>query len=142
VLTTFSEHALVRPPYRASSPFRDDAVAYLAGAADATITMDCLGSSFRVYPDQRQFPAALALYRFREPFQLRVGVPQDFSDLVHEFPELANQPTQPRWEGPVTELLWLHGKGVPPEEEFRGSPLHALLESIWPMHLLLADEFL
>ena len=177
VLTALGERGLVRPLYRAGSPFEDDSVrtgivwpenwispetlrvnssslplrdfqnlegsiAYVEGAPDATITMDSPCFAFQVYPDPRNFSAALALYRFSEPVHFRIGVPQDFSDLVDEFPELAQQPTEPRWQGPVTELLWLHGKCVPPQDEFRGSPVHEVLKTTWPGHLLLADEFL
>jgi hypothetical protein len=123
-------------------PKPEDAIAYVQSAPDATVTMDSPWSAFQVSPDGRDFSAALALYRFTEPVPFRVGVPQDLSDLVDEFPEFANQPTEPRWQGMVTELLWLHGKCVPCEDDFFRSPLHGLLESVWPGHLLLADEFL
>jgi len=128
-------------------PLRDfttlkEAIDYVQTAPDATITMDSPWSAFQVHPDERDFSAALALYRFDVPVPWRVGVPQNFSDLVDEFPELANQPTEPRWQGVVTELLWLHGKCVSCEEDFLRSPLHELLKSVWPGHTLLADEFL
>jgi hypothetical protein len=128
-------------------PLRDyatleDAIAYVQTAPDATITMDSPWAAFQVHPDERDLSAALALYRFNVPVPWRVGVPENFSDLVDEFPELANQPTEPRWQGMVTELLWLHGKCVPSEEDFLRSPLHELLKSVWPGHTLLADEFL
>ena len=177
LLASLAERSIVRPPYRAGSPFAADAartkivwpenwitretrratsvqlplrdyatleeaIAYVQTAPDATITMDSPWSAFQVHPDARDLSAALALYRFAVPVLFRVGVPQDLSDLVDEFPELANQPTEPRWQGMVTELLWLHGKCVPCEEDFRDSPLHELLKSTWPNHLLLADEFL
>ena len=144
------ENWLVAQTLRAASaqlPLRDyptleEAIAYVQTAPDATITMDSPWSAFQVHPDGRDLSAALALYRFSDPVPFRVGVPQDFSDLVDEFPELANQPTEPRWQGMVTELLWLHGKCVPSREDFLGSPLHERLKSTWPGHLLLADEFL
>jgi hypothetical protein len=118
-----------------------DALAYLGQAADATITMDAPQCSFQVHPDRRQFSAALALYRFRTGFHLRVVVPEDLSDLVDEMPELADQPTEPRWQGKVTEILWIHGQCVPQEREFLGSPIHELLQLFWPAHLLLSDAF-
>jgi hypothetical protein len=177
LLSGLAERSVVRPPYRAGSPFAADAdrteilwpensiapqtlraisvqlslrdyptleeaIAYVQTAPDATITMDSPWSAFQVHPDGRDLSAALALYRFTVPVLFRVGVPQDLSDLVDEFPELANQPTEPRWQGRVTELLWLHGKCVPCEDDFRASPLHELLKSTWPDHLLLGDEFL
>jgi hypothetical protein len=134
-------------PTRSSLPLRDyqileDALAYVRTAPDATLTMDSPCSAFQVRPDERDLSAALALYRFDAPVPFRVGVPQDFSDLVDEFPDLANQPTEPRWQGLVTEMLWLHGKCVPSENDFSGSPLHEVLKSIWPRHLLLEDVFL
>ena len=145
-----SENWIVPETLRATSsslPLRDyktleDALAYVQAAPDATITMDSPCSAFQEYPDRRDFSAALALYRFRDPVPFRIGVPQDLSDRVNEFPELANQQTEPRWKGTVTELLWLHGKCVPPEHEFCGSPLHEVLKSVWPTLKLFADEFL
>jgi len=135
------------PKSTSNLPFRDftsfdEALAYVADAADATVTMDAPQSSFQIYPDERELSAAFALYRFRGGAPFRVGVPEDFSDLIDEFPDLADQPSEPRWQGVVKELIWIHGKCVPPEAEFRGSPIHKVLESIWPGHLLLADEFL
>lgn len=123
-------------------PTLEEATAYVHEALDATVTMDCPCSAFQVSPEGRDLSAALALYRFTDPVHLRVGVPQDFSDLVDEFPELADQPTEPHWQGMVSELLWLHGKCVPYQDDFLGSPLHELLKSVWPDHMLLADEFL
>jgi hypothetical protein len=123
-------------------PTLEEAVAYVQAAPDATVTMDSPWSAFQASPDGRDLSAALALYRFTDPVPLRVGVPQDFSDLVDDFPELADQPTEPRWQGMVSELLWLHGKCVPCEDDFFRSSLHELLKSLWPDHLLLADEFL
>jgi hypothetical protein len=177
LLASLAEHHLVRPPFRAGTPFRDgtnrsdivwpenwivpetpassasglvlrdfrnlhDAVGYVAGAAEATITVDAPQSSFHTFPDTRSLSAALALYRFRDGIPFRIGIPQDLSDVVDEFPELANQPTEPRWQGTVKELLWIHGKCVPVPEEFCGSPIHRMLTTFWPNHLLLADEFL
>jgi len=177
LLASLAERTIVRPPYRAGSPFEADgdrstilwpedwiapetlrvtkvqqplrdyptlkeAIAYVQTAPDATVTMASPWSAFQTSPDGRDLWGALALYRFSAPVPFRIGAPQDLSDLVDEFPELANQPTEPRWQGVVTELLWLHGKCVPCEEDFFDSPLHELLKSIWPDHLLLADEFL
>jgi hypothetical protein len=123
-------------------PELQDALGYLQGVADAMITMDSPCAAFQFYPDERDLSAALAVYRFGEPVVLSVGVPNDFSDLVDEFPELGNQPTEPKWQGAVSELLWLHGKCVPDESEFFGSPLHEALKATWPSHLLLSDVFL
>ena len=39
------------------------------------------------------------------------------------------------------EILWIHGKCVPPEEEFLGSPIHRALQELWPAHLVLDDAF-
>lgn len=144
------ENGIAREPLRTTSsglPLRDyptleEAIAYVQAAPDATVTVDSPWSAFQVSPDGRDLSAALALYRFTDPVPLRVGVPQDLSDLVDEFPELADQPTEPRWQGMVTELLWLQGKCVPPEDDFIGSPLDKLLKSLWPNYMLLADEFL
>ncbi|HET7543623.1 MAG TPA: hypothetical protein VFK05_27310 [Polyangiaceae bacterium] len=36
---------------------------------------------------------------------------------------------------------WIHGKNAPLPENFLGSPLHALVETFWPAHAVLADEF-
>jgi hypothetical protein len=173
LLASLTERSLVRPPYRAGSPFKaeadrteilwpenwivphslratsvqlplrdhpilEDAVAYVQTAPDATIAMDSPWSAFQVHPDGRELSAALALYRFTTPVAFRVGVPQDLS----AFPALTDHPTEPRWQGMLTELLWLHGKCVPDEEDFLRSPLQELLKSIWPGHMLLADQFL
>jgi hypothetical protein len=177
LLARLAERSIVRPPYRAGSPFQadadrstilwpedwitpetlratkvqqplrdfptlEDAIAYVQTEPDATVTMNSPWAAFQLSPDGRNLSAGLALYRFTAPVPFRIGLPQDFSDLVDEFPEFANQPTEPRWQGMVTELLWLHGKCVPCEEDFLDSPLHELLKSTWPHHLLLADEFL
>jgi hypothetical protein len=177
ILSTLEERALVRPPYRSGSPFKDptnrsdvvwpenwivpetlhhpaatpplrdfpelaDALRYLVSADDATVTMDSPCAAFQTYPDERNPSAAVALYRFREPVHFRIGVPQDMSDAADEFPELVNQSTEPKWQGPLTELFWLHGKCVPDSDEFLNSPLHLALKSIWPDHLVLADVFL
>lgn len=128
-------------------PLRDfqhlpDALAHIANAADATITMDAPCASFQLYPDTRDLHGAVALYKFRDGAHFRIGVPQDYSDVANEFPELANQSTTPKWEGTITELLWVHGKCVPREDEFVGSPLERLVLSHWPGYRLLADEFL
>ena len=177
LLASLAQRSIVRPPYRAGSPFETDAdrtkirrpenwitpqtlgatnvhlpprdyptleeaIAYVETASDATITMDSPWSAFQLHPDGRDLSAALALYRFAAPVPFRIGVPQDLSGLVGGLPELANQPSEPRWQGMVSELLWLHGKCVPCEDDFLRSPLQELLKSIWPDHLLLADEFL
>jgi hypothetical protein len=177
ILGALAERAFILPPYRAGTPFRDDAdrsnlrwpenwiapetlgssnsslplrdfrsltdaLAYIEGAGDATITMAAPQSSFSTFPDAREFHGALALYRFSDPVPFRVGVPEDVSDLVDEFPHLARRSRQPKWEGTLTELLWLHEKCVPPEDEFVGSPVGGLLQSFWRGYKLLADEFL
>lgn len=74
-------------------PDLDQALQYLAGTADATITMDSPCAAFQSYPDKRDLSAAVALYRFSDPVHLRIGVPEDMSDLADEFPELAAQST-------------------------------------------------
>jgi hypothetical protein len=167
---------MVRPPYRAGSPFKvdadrteilwpenwisphtsratsaqlplcdypnlEEAIAYVDSAPDATITMDCPWSAFQVHPDARELSAALALYRFTVPVTFRIGVPQACGDASDGL-ELVAQPTEPGWRGKVSELLWLHGKCVPCKEEFLLSPLRKLLDSLWPSHMLLADQFL
>jgi hypothetical protein len=177
LLGALSERSMVRPPYRAGSPFKADAdrtdilwpenwigphtlrstsaqlplcdypdleeaVAYVASVPDATITMDCPWSAFQPHPDARELSAALALYRFTVPVTFRVGVPQAGADASDGLLELAHQPTEPGWQGEVSELLWLHGKCVPCKEEFLLSPLWKLLDSLWPGHTLLADQFL
>lgn len=134
-------HTGTTPPLRDFAEL-NDALEHLRSADDAIITMDSPCAAFQRHPDAREFSAAVALYRFGEPVQFRIGVPDDMSDLADEFPELAAQPTEPQWQGPVTELLWLHGKCVPAEDEFLDSPLHLALASIWPSHLRLADVFL
>ncbi|HVU02873.1 MAG TPA: hypothetical protein VHE30_14030 [Polyangiaceae bacterium] len=120
----------------------DAALAYVAQAKDAMVTMDAGQASFRLYPDARDLSAALAVYRFGSGVHFEIGVPPDFSDVADQFPELGAQSRQPKWAGTLTELLWLHGKCVPPEEEFVGSPLHGTIELHWPAHRVLADEFL
>jgi hypothetical protein len=134
-------HTAAAPPLR-DFPDLGDALNYVLTADDATVTVDSPCAAFQSYPDKRDLSAAVALYRFHDPVHFRIGVPEDMSDLADEFPELANQPTEPKWQGPVTELFWLHGKCVPDNDEFLNSPLCLAMKSIWPDHLVLADVFL
>jgi hypothetical protein len=111
-------------------------------APHALLAADALASAFRNNPEHfYAYPASLGLYRFQNGYELTVGEPVDFSDVADQFPELAQQPSLPKWKGTVTEFLWLHGKNAPLQEDFRGSPLHLAIQKFWPGVIVLADEW-
>lgn len=75
--------------------------------------------------------------------RLLVGMPEDYSDVLDEFPQLAEESTRaPRFDSVVTDLVWLHGKNAPLLVDFAGSPLHQVLCSTWPTAASVADEWL
>lgn len=166
LLGTLAAGGMVQAPYRAGSPYwqkrlrapfwlMDDASTAepfelverawesMAGNSNAMISAVAPAAFLRSEPQHFYSDSSdLGLYRFAEGYTLSVGEPEDWSDMAEEFPDLVPSSTEPEWQGKVTELLWIYGKNAPLEEDFLGSPLHALLETLWPEHTVLADVHL
>jgi hypothetical protein len=109
-----------------------EALAHVAAEDAAMVTVEAPAASLRREP-QRFHPMSsyLALYRFKTAHRLNVGEPDYPADL--------RAGAAPRWSGEVSELLWIHGKNAPLEEDFLGSPVHRAVDEIWPGCLILAD---
>jgi hypothetical protein len=163
ILETLSSERMVRPPYWGCRPLRvlghhtwlrvpdalmtpdekdvcrsferiDQAIARGAADADAMVAVEVLATALRREPEQfHPSSSDLALYRFRDGHTLVVGKPD---------PDFDPEGATPRWRGEVFEFLWIHGKNAPLQEDFLGSPLHRVIERLWPEALVVADEWL
>jgi hypothetical protein len=121
----------------------DHAVEHVDQKPNAMIAAEALAAPLRRDPQYfYSHPADLGLYRFRNGHKLTVGQPEDWSDLADKYPDLVPASAEPRWRGDLVEFLWIHGKNAPLESDFLGSAMHILIETFWPAHTVLADEFL
>jgi hypothetical protein len=163
ILETLTNERMVKPPYRACRPLRvlgthvwlrppdalmtpdetdacrqfervDQATAHGAREADTMVAAEALATSLRREP-QHFHPSSsdLGLYRVHEGHALVIGEPH---------PDFDPPDAAPKWRGEVFEVLWIHGKNAPLEEDFLGSPLHRVVERFWPGAVVLADEWL